>query len=81
MLAEPYLVKKMGSINAKVCAIYSQIDKETLSHAYATLRQLIFWSNDASFFEEVIKKYYNEFGRESQICQGSAQVQERLRMC
>ena len=81
MLAQPLYVKKLGSITAKVSALYSQIDKDTLTHANATLRQLIYWSSDPSFSEQVMKKFYNEFGRECKIGGGSLQVQERLRIC
>ena len=48
--------------------------------AYKALRSLIHWHSDNALFESVMKKFYNEFTRESKIGGGGLSVQNRLRV-
>jgi len=73
-------VKKLGNFTARITAMYSRVDKESIVLGFNTLRQVVRWSKDTTLFETVMKKMYNEFARECKIGGGGLQVQEKLRI-
>lgn len=67
-------LKKLGSITARITAMYSRVDKESIVLAFNTLRHLVTKFNDTTLFESVMKKLYNEFTRECKIGGGGLHV-------
>ena len=72
--------KKLAIICARTVAMYSKVDKAAMVMAFNSLRTLIHWAGDKTLFESVMKKFYNEFARESKVGGGGLLVQDRMRI-
>ena len=56
---------KLANLSAKICALYSRLNQDSIVLSFDTLRSLIVWAQNTELFENSLKKMYNEFTKES----------------
>lgn len=66
--------KKLATSCARVCVLYSSVAENSIILSFNTLRSLIMWGQDATLYENTLKKMYNEFFRASKVGGGSYDI-------